>query len=88
MSWRQVLGLDGLPDAELRSALRELCARGVLTCTRGRPGDDGALYALAWLPLDEPEKYPRAVRHRHRENMRRLGAHEGTRPDEGRRDDG
>ncbi|WP_206609473.1 hypothetical protein, partial [Thiohalobacter thiocyanaticus] len=38
-------------------ALVELCDRGLLTCTRGRPGEAGATYAVAWLPLDDPESY-------------------------------
>ena len=50
----------------------DLCARGLLTCTHGHPGEPGATYALAWLPLDESEKYSPAVRRRHARNMRRF----------------
>lgn len=71
-----LLGLHGLSADELREAVRDLCERGLLTCTRGEPGDDGATYALGWLPLDEPERYPVSVRERHAGNMRRLaGGH-------------
>lgn len=67
-----------LPDptqmtrAQFRRSMRELCDQGLLTCTRGRPGDDDATYALAWLPLDQPESFPEDVRRRHAENMLRL----------------
>jgi hypothetical protein len=61
------------PD-ELQGALVELCERGLLTCTRGEPGSNGATYALTWLPLDNPEDYSQAVRDQHAENMRRLNA--------------
>ena len=68
--------LNGLNDLlepdELQGALVELCECGLLTCTRGEPGSDGATYALAWLPLDNPEDYSQAVRDQHAENMRRL----------------
>jgi hypothetical protein len=55
-----------------RKALQELCARGLLTCTRGAPGELGATYALAWSPLDDSESYPAEVRECHAENMARL----------------
>ena len=58
----------GKPSA----ALAELCAAGLLTCTHGKPGEPGATYALAWLPLDNAKQYSRAVREQHAENMRRL----------------
>lgn len=61
-----------ISESEFRMALVDLCARGLLTCTRGEPGDDDASYAVAWLPLDEPDKYSREVRDRHHENMRRF----------------
>lgn len=61
------------PD-ELQGALVELCERGLLTCTRGEPGSNGATYALTWLPLNNPEDYSQAVRDQHAENMRRLNA--------------
>lgn len=69
-----VAALASMSETELQAAAVDLCARGLLTCTRGRPGEDGATYGLAWLPLDEPERYPPEVRARHIENMRRLGA--------------
>jgi len=58
---------------EYRAELIELCRRGVITCTRGNPGDDDATYALGWLPLDNPERYADAVREQHARNMRALG---------------
>lgn len=68
------LGLHGLSEHEVRDALRELCARGLLTCTRGEPGADGATYALAWLPLDDAAAYPPTVRRLHERNRQRLDA--------------
>jgi len=59
---------------ELQGALVELCECGLLTCTRGDPGSVDATYALAWLPLDNPEDYSQSVRNQHAENMRRLNA--------------
>jgi len=62
------------PDLELEF-IRELEARSahaLLTCTRGRPGEIGATYALAWLPLDEADRYPTEVHQRHAANMRAL----------------
>lgn len=56
-----------------RAALAELCERGLVTCTRGVPGERGSRYALAWVPLDNPEQYPESVRRRHAQNMSRLG---------------
>jgi hypothetical protein len=61
------------PD-ELHGAVVELCQCGLLTCTRGEPGSNDATYAVAWLPLDDPEDYSQAVRDQHAENMRRLNA--------------
>lgn len=55
-----------------RAALVELCERGLITCTRGNPGDDDATYALAWMPLDNPEEYSADVRARHSANMASL----------------
>lgn len=66
--------LTGIP----RQALIELYARGLLTCTSGKPGEDGATYALAWLPLDDPERYSAEVRERHAENMLRFSARRTT----------
>lgn len=57
---------------QYRRAMAKLCGHGLLTCTRGRPGDDDATYALAWLPLDDPERYPEEVRKLHARNMARL----------------
>lgn len=67
-----------LPDpsrmtrTQFRRAMAELCERGLVTCTHGRPGDDDATYALTWLPLADPESFPEHVRRRHAENMLRL----------------
>jgi hypothetical protein len=33
---------------------------------------DGATYALAWLPLDDPEQYSETVREQHAENMKKF----------------
>lgn len=63
----------GMTPHELQVAITLLCDRGLLTCTRGQPGDDDATYALAWLPLDEPESYPAEIRKRHERNMQKLG---------------
>lgn len=64
--------LGSMTEAEFRIAIAELCDRGLVTCTSGTPGDDDATYALAWLPLDDPEKYPSHVRELHSCNMRAL----------------
>lgn len=61
-----------LSPAQFRQAMQTLCDRGLLTCTRGRPGDDNATYALAWLPLDDGDSYPAEVREHHHRNMLRL----------------
>lgn len=55
-----------------RAALVELCSRGLLTCTTGEPGADGATYAVAWLPLDNATNYPPEVRERHARNLARF----------------
>lgn len=52
-----------------QASLAELCERGLLTCTSGEPGEPGSTYAVAWLPLDNPEQYPEEVRERHDRNM-------------------
>lgn len=78
MTVLQEFNLDGLSGSALSAALVELCERGFLTCTRGEPGTDGATYALTWLPLDNPEEYPEAVRDRHAENMRRFGVRDAS----------
>lgn len=64
--------LEGLGADEFRAAMTELCDRGLITCTHGRPGDDDATYALAWMPLDNPERFPAHVRERHARNMQVL----------------
>lgn len=64
--------LAGLTGAEMRSALIELCRRGLVTCTQGEPGEEGSTYAVAWLPLDNPDRYSQAVRQHHRRNMERF----------------
>ncbi|MGK2926495.1 MAG: hypothetical protein ACSLE2_12840 [Lysobacterales bacterium] len=73
MNLADLFDLHGLNADELRVALIELCARGLLTCTRGKPGAEDATYALAWHPLDNPEQFEQEVRDRHADNMRRLG---------------
>jgi hypothetical protein len=70
-------GFSGLTREEFRARMAELCERGLLTCTRGRPGDDDATYALGWLPLDGGNQFPPEVRERHRANMLRLQRTEG-----------
>lgn len=56
-----------------RASLVELCERGLLTCTSGNPGEASATYAVAWLPLDVPERYPSEVCKRHARNMEKFG---------------
>lgn len=58
--------------AQFTESVKECCERGLITCTRGEPGTEGATYALAWLPLDNPESFPPEVRERHAANMVRL----------------
>jgi hypothetical protein len=65
--------LDGIPREQIQAALIGLCEEGLITCTSGRPGDKNATYALAWLPLNDPERYPPEIRARHEQNIRRLG---------------
>ena len=72
VSRRLAAALGFMSEAEFRSAVTELCARGLVTCTSGTPGDDDATYALAWWPLDDPERYPASVRELHSSNMRAL----------------
>ena len=64
--------LGSMTETEFRSAIAELCERGLVTCTSGTPGDDDATYARAWRPLDDPENYPASVRELHTRNMRVL----------------
>ena len=66
-----------LSEADLRHAAVELCQAGILTCTRGDPGEPGATYALAWLPLDNPDQYPVEVCERNAANLARLLNSEG-----------
>lgn len=64
--------LNRLGKHRLRAATVELCAAGLLTCTRGKPGAYDAAYALAWLPLDNPQQFTSEVRARHERNMQTL----------------
>jgi hypothetical protein len=64
--------VESMTEVEFREAMADLCDRGLLTCTRGHPGDDHATYALGWLPLDDADGYPEEIRRRHAENMSRL----------------
>ena len=65
--------LAGMTETELLKSIQELCRQGLITCTRGEPGDDEATYALSWLPLDNPELYPPEARNLHARNLRRFG---------------
>jgi hypothetical protein len=62
-----------MTSSDFRRSMRELCAAGFVTCTRGQPGDDDATYAIGWIPLNDPERYLQDVRERHDRSMRRLG---------------
>ena len=72
VSPRLTAALGSMTETEFRSAVTELCDRGLVTCTCGTPGDDDATYALAWWPLDDPERYPASVRELHSRNQRAL----------------
>jgi hypothetical protein len=61
-----------MTQAEFVAAVTELCEKGMVTCTRGTPGADGAQYALAWLPLDNPQNFSAEIRARHALNMQRM----------------
>jgi len=61
-----------LPEQHIRTAAIQLCKKGLLTCTHGQPGDDDATYAVAWLPLDNPEQYAAEIQERHRRNMEKF----------------
>lgn len=63
---------------DLDAAAIDCCAAGIVTCTSGTPGHPGAKYALAWLPLDNPENFPAEVRERHAANMRRTLRSKGS----------
>jgi hypothetical protein len=58
-----------LSKHRLRAATVELCEAGLLTCTRGKPSDEGATYALGWFPLDKPEQFSPEVQARHARNL-------------------
>jgi hypothetical protein len=62
-----------------RRTLIDLCNRGLLTCTRGKPGDSTATYALGWIPLDRPDDFPPEVRDRHARNMKQFPQRENLR---------
>ena len=72
VSRRLAAALGFMTETEFRSAVTELCDRGLVTCTSGTPGDDDATYALAWWPLDDPQNYPASVCKLHSRNMRAL----------------
>ena len=69
--------VSSMSREEFRTTMAELCERGLLTCTHGRPGEDDARYAFGWLPLDRADQFPAEVRERHRINMLRLQRAEG-----------
>jgi len=50
----------------------ECCDASLVTCTTGVPGLPGATYAIAWLPLQNPESFTPEVRERHAANMLRF----------------
>ena len=64
--------LHRMTKSEFKAGMAELCERGLLTCTHGRPGDDDATYALGWLPLADPAQFPAGIRERHAANMLKL----------------
>lgn len=66
--------LRGLTYEQVLEAAVELCARGLITCTHGSPGDPDATYAFAWLPLDDEQRYAPDVRALHCRNMAALAA--------------
>jgi hypothetical protein len=68
--------MSSLPRTEIddwRACLADLCESGLLTCTTGKPGLPGATYALAWLPLNNPENYSPDVIEQHSRNLKKLG---------------
>jgi hypothetical protein len=65
-----------MTQAQFVASMTELCEKGMLTCTRGNPGEDGAQYALAWMPLDHPENFSAEVREQHAANMLRIASQE------------
>lgn len=74
----ELTALPGPIDPDIVEAHRQLVEGGFITCTRGRPGETGATYALAWLELDEPDRYSTEVRERHARNMLRWSLPGGT----------
>ena len=64
--------LSSISESKRRAAIVELCESGLLTCTRGRPGENGATYALGWIPLSNPEDFAIEIRIRHAQNMRKV----------------
>jgi hypothetical protein len=73
-------GLDflDLTDSQFVAAAKELCASGLLTCTQGKPGAAGSTYALAWMPLNNPDRFSTEVRARHNVNMLRIQRPRGS----------
>lgn len=61
-----------LTQAELTEAIKELLDAGLITCTRGVPGDYGSTYALAWLPLDNQENFGPEILAQHAKNFRKF----------------
>jgi hypothetical protein len=70
---RVLVDLSRMSPEDFRLAAMELCSRGLLTCTSGRPGDKDATYALAWRSLDKSEQFATEIRAQHEENMRQIG---------------
>ena len=61
-------------NADFIAARKEACDAGFITLTSGSIEDDNATFALAWLPLDNPDKFTQEVRDKHEANMRKIGA--------------
>jgi len=70
--------LSDMTEAEFCAGINELCASGLITCTRGQPGADDARYAIALFPLDNPEQFSQEVRDRHAANMLRILESKGS----------
>ncbi len=66
--------LGRLGKRRLQAATVELCEAGLLTCTRGEPGADDAMYALAFYPLDNPRQFTSEVQARHKRNLQAFMA--------------
>ena len=69
--------LSSISEPKRRAAIVELCESGLLTCTRGQPGENGATYALGWIPLSNPEDFAIEIRIRHAQNMLKVTAPQG-----------